>query len=79
MELKVNDLENVVGGISIDEGDVVAYCQKCGAKLTYKKQARDEGGNTGIFICENTNFRHTGRNCPNFGIIKNNNEVNFMA
>ncbi|WP_028234969.1 hypothetical protein [Pseudobutyrivibrio sp. MD2005] len=79
MELKLNDLENVVGGISIDEGDVTAYCQKCGAKLKYKSQKREEGGNTGVFVCENTNYKNTGRPCPNFGLVKSNNEVNFMA
>ncbi len=77
MELKMNDLEQVSGGTASETNDVVAYCKKCGSKLKYLGQTRIEGGNTGQFQCENMDYNGTGKNCPEYHVIKTNTEVNI--
>lgn len=74
--LKHSDLEKVTGGVGI-ANEVVAYCKTCGKKLKYLGQTRIDGSNTGQFQCENTNYNGTGKNCPDFHVIKSNLEVNF--
>ena len=46
-------------------------------KLKYIGQARDEGGNTGEYQCENTNYKRPGNRCPEYHVIKKNDEVDF--
>ena len=79
MELEFKDLENVVGGISIDNSDPICFCKKCGQKLKFLKQTKIEGGNTGIYRCENANVNGTGKRCPDYMVEKTNNEVVFGA
>ncbi len=76
MKVEIKDLENVAGGVSTG-GDVVAFCKTCGQKLKYLGQTHIEGGNTGQYECENTNYNGTGKNCPEYHVIKDNNEVSF--
>lgn len=77
MELNLNDLEQVTGGIGSGYSDSNAYCRTCGQRMKYLGQTRIEGENTGEFQCENTNFNGTGTNCPEFHVVKYNTDVNF--
>lgn len=77
MEMNFNDLEKVTGGVSTGGKDVVCYCKTCGMKLKYIGQIREEGGNTGEYQCENTNYKRPGNRCPEYHVTKTNDEVNF--
>lgn len=77
MEMNFNDLEKVTGGVSTSGKDVVCYCKTCGMKLKYIGQIREEGGNTGEYQCENTNYKRPGNRCPEYHVTKTNDEVNF--
>ena len=67
-----NTLLNNMGS-SIHKGSVTtsanaAFCAACGSALTYQGNTRVEGGNTGVYKCNNPE-------CPEYGKEKYNDEV----
>ena len=77
MELDLNDLGDVAGGILAAKAEVKLttpgkkpHCMKCHNEVDYYKQDRVSGGNTGVYKCKN-------KKCKEFGVTKYNTEVEW--
>ena len=68
--LSEEELAGAAGGVKQAGDAIVAYCKKCGKKLSCLGTQRISGGLTNIFQCENAG-------CTEFHKQKNNLEVNW--
>lgn len=80
-ELTLDDMDMIVGGLGLSSSKKrkKAYCKVCGAQMQRNSSdsERVSGGSTAEFVCLNTNYKGTGKNCPEFNKIKYSDEVDY--
>ncbi len=58
--LDLDTLAAVSGGAFDKNGNLIAYCKRCGKKVKLVRMER-RGGSTGIFVCENAKCEERGK------------------